>query len=279
METLNEKNIKEYLKNMSIQNELPDYISIDNVLAEGGQGIVFQGTVNNEKAAIKIYFPGQLVKRIDREVTALEKIESPSIVKLLWYGMIKIPGYELPVVATSFISGSNLRDLYIKRMITYDELGIITYDIAIAIEKMWEHRIVHRDIKPSNIIVHENGRACLIDLGVARHLDESTLTAFGNTWGTLGYLSPEQMRGTKQLTCKSDIYALGIVIVECGIRKHPSQGDQLKLFTLGLHNKLPEPLNSWEYSELLRTMLNPEPMRRPKPSEIFLQLKKYQWRE
>ena len=164
---------------------------------------------------------------------------------------------------------------YKKQVVSFDELGIIIYDISKAIEKMWNRRIVHRDIKPSNILIRENNRACVIDLGVARHLDASSLTALGSTWGTLGYLSPEQAKSVRQLTCKSDIYALGILIVECFFRRHPSGGDQLRLFGLGLHNKLPEPLNSWMYSNYMRLMLNPEPMRRPKPSELLVAFEQF----
>ena len=63
-------------------------------------------------------------------------------------------------------------------------------------------------------MIRPDGRACVIDLGVARHLDQTTLTALGITWGTLGYMSPEQTRAVRQLTCKSDLFSLGVILLE-----------------------------------------------------------------
>lgn len=270
MHPISQQDLKTWLGDIShIANLLPDFISLSDILAVGGQGIVFRGSVRGNDAAIKVYFPGQLQQRIDREVSALETLACDTIVKMLWHGRINVFEYQLPVVATEYIDGLSLDNLYKQRAISFAELGNIVYDITKGIDAMWDHRIVHRDIKPSNILRRNNGRACVIDLGVARHLDESSLTAFGSTWGTLGYLSPEQSKSIRQLTCKSDIYALGILIVECSLQRHPSRGDQLRLFALGLHQKLPEPLNSWDYSRYIRSMLQPEPMRRPKPGDIL----------
>lgn len=270
MQPMSQADVKTWLRDKAhIANLLPNFISLADVLAIGGQGIVFRGKVRGNDAAVKIYFPGQLQQRIDREVSALETLNCDTVVKMLWYGSINVFEYQLPVVATELIDGFSLDNLYKQRAISFDEMGRVVYDISKAIDAMWNHRIVHRDIKPSNILIRNDGRACVIDLGVSRHLDESSLTALGSTWGTLGYLSPEQAKSIRQLTCKSDIYALGVLIVECSLQRHPSRGDQLRLFALGLHQKLPEPLNSWDYSRHIRSMLHPEPMRRPKPGDLL----------
>lgn len=269
MESMGQTYVKSWVKDQNnIKKLLPNFILLQDTIAIGGQGIVFRGKFKQHNAAIKVYFPGQLQQRIDREISALEVINCDSIVKILWHGNINVFEYSLPVVITELINGVSLDNLYKKQAIDFNQLGIIIYDISEAISTLWALRIVHRDIKPSNILIRENGRACLIDLGIARHLDESSLTAFGSTWGTLGYMSPEQARSIRQLTCKSDIYSLGILVVECAIQRHPSQGDQLRLFGLKLDQQLPEPLNSWKYSGSIRSMLNPEPMRRLKPEEL-----------
>lgn len=262
--------VKQWISNQkNIEDLFPDFISLHNTIAIGGQGIVFQGKVRENDAAIKVYFPGQLQQRVEREVSVLETLNCDTVVKMLWYGGIDVFDYHLPVVATELINGISIDNLYKQRPISFNELGKVVYDISKAIGAMWNKRIIHRDIKPSNILIKDDGRACVIDLGVARHLEESSLTALGSTWGTLGYLSPEQSKSIRQLTCKSDIYALGILIVECSLQRHPSQGDQLRLFGLGLHEKLPEPLDSWNYSRYIRSMLHPEPMRRPMPEDIL----------
>ena len=188
---------------------------------------------------------------------------------------LMIHGYELPVVATSLISGRSLEGLIRTRNLTFDELGILAFDVTKAISCMWERRIVHRDLKPSNIVMTPSGRACVIDLGLARHVDLSTLTAVGTTWGTPGYFSPEQARAVKQLTCKSDLYTLGIILVEGGLGRHPSMRDQHHLFTLHLHENLPIELADWQHAALLKRLLDPQPTKRPMPSKMLNWLAQY----
>src|SRR5262245_37945779 len=101
--------MKELLRNMAeVSRLLPEAVKIREPLAEGGQGIVYRGIASDQDAAIKIYFPGQLTERVDREVEALRAIDSPVIVRLLWNGHLSILENELPVVATSFLEGTAL---------------------------------------------------------------------------------------------------------------------------------------------------------------------------
>lgn len=271
---------KEWLSNPKRVNALlPSNVDVKGLIDTGGQGAVFYGTVDGDDAAIKVYYPGQLYKRIEREINALKMIESPSIVKYLWDGNIKFSNQELPVVATRLEEGKSLNTLIGERKLNHDELGIIAFDVASAIEAIWEKRIVHRDIKPSNIIIKPDGRACVIDLGLARHLEYSTITALGASWGTLGYLSPEQTRAVHQLTCKSDLYALGIVLIESAIGEHPTRRDQLRLSSRAFHDNLPDELDTWAHSAMVKTLLHPRPTMRPLPTSVINMLKEYSPKE
>jgi|GEM_PF-6384969 len=255
---------------------LPYDIHVEAFLASGGQGHVFSGYFQKIAAAIKIYFPGQVVERIDREVNALRQLNCNSIVKLLWYGKVSALETNIPVVVTELIKGENLSSILEKGPLSEQETGIIAYDTAYAIKNLWEEqRIVHRDIKPNNILLRQNGRACIIDLGVARHLDKSSLTATGTTWGTRGYLSPEQSNCVKQLTCKSDIYSLAIVLLECGLGHHPTNRDQQQLLGFSFYETLPDPICNWKYSTLIRKMFSTKPNVRPLPSLILEELNQY----
>lgn len=269
--------VKEMIKDISIVAPLlkNEKIAINRLLQLGGQGVVYLGMYVSQTVAIKIYFPGQIERRIEREVNALNRLDCQSIVKLLWHGQISVYGYPVKVVVTEYIDGEPLDAVIRKRNLSEDEVGVLLYDISKAISNMWVQRIVHRDIKPSNIILRENRRFCLIDLGLARHLEESTLTALGVTWGTRGYLSPEQMKAVKQLSCKSDIFSLGIVAIESSLGSHPSNKDQFQLLSLTLNKLLPNPVNQWNYSRLIMKMFEIQPNLRPLPSEICDQLSKY----
>lgn len=260
----------------NVQPLLPTDIQLGVLLYDkGGQGIVYKGTVEGRDAAIKVYLPGQVHKRISREVDALRRLRCTSIVRLLWDGAISAEGHDLMVVATEFVPGESLSSRIASLPLAADELGRLAYDVTLAIQALWAQRIVHRDLKPDNVLLRPGGRACVIDLGVARHLGESSLTAVGTTWGTLGYFSPEQSRAVRKLTCKSDLFALGILLVESAEGGHPTQRDQARLLARNLHVSLPAKAHEWKHSDLLRKLLDPNPVRRPLPSNVLTALREY----
>ncbi len=135
-----------------ISTTFPDNVKLDTILASGGQGIVYSGSVSGQPAAIKIYFPGQMQTRVDREVEALSQFENPHIVKLLWAGQISIDSLILSAVATTLIQGQDLATRIASKPLHADEVGRLVHNISNAINTMWESRIVHRDLKPPNIL-------------------------------------------------------------------------------------------------------------------------------
>jgi serine/threonine protein kinase len=271
-----EENILELIRSKDkLQPYLPS-IEFIETLAEGGQGIVYRGKISGRESAVKIYFPGQIETRVDREIEALNIVNNPHIVKMLWSGKLELNDITLPVVATEYIHGVNLSE-YIRQngKLSSTQVAKIIYDISDAIEAMWGHRIVHRDLKPPNILIKSDERATVIDLGVGRHISRTPLTATGFTWGTLGYMSPEQTKAIQQLSCKSDIYSLGVIAIECLLGKHPTRGDQLLLFGMGYDKNLPIEIQKLEYAGLIANMLQVKPISRPLPSEIKTTLKAY----
>lgn len=265
--------IKAILRDKSLlEKYLPNELSLHHVVAEGGQGIVYRGVANGQEAALKFYFPGQVEKRVDREVEALRDIDHPNIVKLLWDGELNFNRQQVKVAACEFINGEELNNIIYNNPFTDDQLTLLAFDITLAIQQLWNFKIVHRDLKPANILIRNNGRACVIDLGYARYVDKSTQTALGQSFGTPGYLSPEQQRCVRQLTYKSDLYTLGIIIVEAFLGFHPTMRDQSKLFALELFKNLPSSLEKWPHSNLLKSLFYPIHIRRPTLEKILNEL-------
>src|SRR5438132_3227370 len=77
-----------------------------------------------------------------------------------------------------------------------------------------EKGIIHRDLKPSNLMVLADGTVKLTDFGIAKDMDVTQLTAANSTVGTASYMSPEQCRGERDLTHKSDLYSMGVTFYE-----------------------------------------------------------------
>ncbi len=240
----------------------------------GGQGSVFRAErPNGTVGALKIYVPdpsAAIDDRTDREVDALSRLNCPTIVRLDGHGTVAIRTEQCRFVCTTFIEGVPLSDRLGRGALSLAEAARVGHDIADAIDAMWAAplRIVHRDIKPPNVMLANSGHAVVIDLGVARHIGMASLTATGNTWGTRGYMSPEQAAGRKSLTCKSDVFALGVIVQECLLGRHPTGGNQNLLLgggvlTTSIIGGLPG-----DVVNIIDAMLQRDPNRRPMPDEI-----------
>ena len=253
---------------------LPAEFTLSEIVDTGGQGVVYKGAYRGMPCALKVFFPGQVERRVAREVTALANIDCPTVVKILWSGDTELEGVTLPVVVTELIEGAPLHRS-LDGPATDDQLGQLAFDVTLAVQAFWARRVVHRDLKPENILIRPNGLACVIDLGVARHLDETSLTAYGFTWGTRGYMSPEQARGVRQLTCKSDLFALGVILLEAALGRHPTGRDQPRLFASDFHESLPAGARGLDHEELMKTLLQPKPYSRPLPRTILERLNRY----
>ena len=127
-----QSHVKSQLSNIEyVRNLLPNNIAVEEFHAIGGQGVVYRGSVGGEIAAVKIYFPGQVQKRIEREVSALGSLDCPNIVGLLWAGEVHLDnGDDLDVVATKLVPGIDLRATIQANQLTSDELCDVAYDIA-----------------------------------------------------------------------------------------------------------------------------------------------------
>jgi serine/threonine-protein kinase len=208
-------------------------------LRVGGQGVVYRakrvrladGSACSNEVALKLHLDAKQDKRVEREIEAMKHLRHPALATLLEEGTISIGGKQIRYIAWEFIEGEPL-DLRLSRgTLTEREAIRIARNVTSAIVALWSKRIVHRDIAPKNIMIKPDGSAILIDLGGARHLDNSSITAAGMTFGTPGYFSPEQFRAERALTSASDVFTLAVVLLECLLGHHPTNHDQHQLAT------------------------------------------------
>ena len=230
-------------------------------LGSGAMGDVFLAQHRNstEPVALKVINrryadDEQFVKRFTREITALRELRPPNIARAIATGTEEDRHY----LALEYVPGPSLAKLVAEHgqlPIGYS-LHMIT-QVARGLDHVYSQaKLVHRDVKPENILscrppdaqeqtpVHADNIAKLIDFGLARSFaSDDRLTMTGITMGTPHYMSPEQIRGSQELDCRSDIYALGATLHHLLTGDTPYEGSSPgAVMTAHLTSPVPDPL-------------------------------------
>mgnify|MGYP005852657035 CR=1 FL=1 len=193
---------------------------IDRRVSAGGMSAVFRATDLRlgGTVAVKVLYgrdAGEHRERLYREARVLEKLSHPGIVRHVAHGDTE---QGQPFLAMEWITGETLATRLARTGLTMSESVRMVTRVAETLAVAHAKGILHRDIKPGNLILREGDfdRPTLIDFGIARMgLGASSITNTGVMLGTLGYMAPEQARGTKGLDARADVFALGAVLFKC----------------------------------------------------------------
>ncbi|HEY2156557.1 MAG TPA: serine/threonine-protein kinase [Isosphaeraceae bacterium] len=216
---------------------------IEAEIGAGAMGVVYRGVRDSGKtrvAAVKVIGVDQMAKgkafeRFVREAEILEQFRHPNIVRYLARGKQGKTFYY----AMEFIPGQTLDGLIeAGGAMPWEEVARLGVQICDALHYAHEHGVVHRDLKPSNLMVTIDGDVKLTDFGIAKDLDATALTATGRTMGTAAFMAPEQIRGTPEVSHKTDLYALGIVLYQMLTGELPFQGTSAVVL---MHCQMNEP--------------------------------------
>lgn len=223
-----------------------DTIPIFSVIGQGGMGVVLKGRDNSlhRSLAIKLLSPmlsssGAARQRFLREAQAAASVVHPNIVPIYAVSAER----ELPYLVMPFVGGGNLQQ-YLDRhgQLSIDRVLSIGLQVAEGLIAAHGQGIVHRDIKPANLMLDEGGfRIMLTDFGLARALDDATLTASGMVAGTPQFMSPEQALG-KSVDHRSDIYSLGAVMYALATGRPPVRGDSTLDVLRRIGEEAPKPI-------------------------------------
>ncbi|HZV06506.1 MAG TPA: serine/threonine-protein kinase [Gemmataceae bacterium] len=152
------------------------------------------------------------VRRFHQEARSAARLDHENIARVFFCG----EDQRLHFIAFEFVEGDNLRTILEKRgRLPVGEALHYMLQVAAGLAHAARRGVVHRDIKPSNIIITPNGRAKLVDMGLARSLEpqhDMGLTQSGVTLGTFDYISPEQALEPRDADVRSDIYSLGCTL-------------------------------------------------------------------
>lgn len=201
---------------------------LDRLLGSGGMGEVYsaEDLALGRTVAIKLLRAGvdpHLRARLLKESAASAKIEHPAVATFYEHGQEGDTDY----LAMEYVEGETLRDFLRKDSFSPDQALALIFALLDALVHAHSRGIVHRDIKPENIMVTPQGTPKLLDFGIAKevHLSASrdepvrtatlmtALTGHGFIVGTLGYMSPEQLRG-EMVSEQTDVFAVGAVLYE-----------------------------------------------------------------
>jgi len=217
------------------------------------------------------------LRRDDEEVKMLARLNHHSLVTLLDAGSVTGPQGPQIYLVMELIEGPDLRQHLTQGPMSARRVGQIGYDLADALDYVHATGVIHRDIKPANIVMYDypndaaRVRAKLIDFGVAV-LMEAPLAHGGIFIGTAAYVSPEQAKSEK-LGPPTDIYSLGLVLLECltGTTSYPGPPLQSALARLMSGPDIPVDLDP-PWTDLLTAMTATEAADRPSAREVALVL-------
>jgi len=212
----------------ALNGALADHYVFERELGQGGMATVYlaMDIRHQRNVAIKVLRPELAAvigaERFVREIRTIATLQHPHILGLIDSGEVHGTAYYV----MPFVEGESLRDrLSREKQLPVDEAVRLATEVASALDYAHRHGIIHRDIKPENILLHD-GSALVADFGIALAVSTAgtRMTETGMSLGTPHYMSPEQAMGERELSPRSDVYALGCVLYEMLIGEPPFTG-------------------------------------------------------
>ncbi|MEL6499513.1 MAG: protein kinase [Planctomycetota bacterium] len=222
---------------------------IDGDLGRGGMGVVYRATDTRlgRSVAVKA-LPAEFaadparLERFQREARTLAQLNHPNLAGI--HGVEEQGGNRYLVL--EYVEGEPLSDRLDRGPLPADEAVDLAVQIAAGVEAAHEAGVIHRDLKPANIMVTPDGRAKVLDFGLARSDEERSMSAAGDAptlsspalpgdpgnsptiegaiLGTAAYMSPEQARG-RRADKRTDIWSFGVVLYEMLTGASPFVGE------------------------------------------------------
>ena len=198
---------------------LADRYRLERELGAGGMATVYlaHDGRHDRRVAVKVLRPELAAvigaERFLAEIKLTANLQHPHILPLFDSGAAD--GFLFYVMP--FVEGESLRDrINREKQLPIEDAIRIAREVASALDYAHRHGVIHRDIKPENILLHD-GQALVADFGIALAASKAggaRMTETGMSLGTPHYMSPEQAMGEREITARSDVYALGAMLYE-----------------------------------------------------------------
>ncbi|WP_437316637.1 serine/threonine-protein kinase [Sorangium sp. So ce385] len=259
---------------------IADRFELERQTGAGGMGALFRAVdlETGAPVAVKLLHHGQEadLARFAREARILDQLRDPAVVRYIAHG---VTGASRPYLVMEWLEGEDLAARLARAELGLAESLALVRRMAGALAAVHALGVVHRDIKPSNIFLCD-GRAelaRLIDFGIARPQGAAAVVTRTNaTVGTLGYMAPEQARGSAAVDARADVFSLGCVLFECLTGQPAYAGDNPMAVLAKLLLASPprardeRPELPDELDDLVERMLSREPAGRPADGAALL---------
>jgi eukaryotic-like serine/threonine-protein kinase len=226
---------------------LADRYRLEREVGAGGMATVYlaHDLKHDRKVAVKVLRPELAAvigaERFLSEIRTTANLQHPHILPLFDSGAAD--GFLFYVMP--FIEGESLRDrLTREKQLPISDAVRIAGEVASALDYAHRHNVIHRDIKPENVLLHD-GQALVADFGIALAASKAggtRMTETGMSLGTPHYMSPEQAMGEREITARSDVYALGAMTYEMLLGEPPFTGPTAQAIVAKVMTEKPAPL-------------------------------------
>ena len=232
---------------------LSDRYRLESELGEGGMATVYlaQDIKHNRRVAVKVLRPELAAvigaERFLTEITTTANLQHPHILPLFDSGEAdSFLFYVMP-----YVEGETVRDrISREKQLPVADAVRIASEVAAALDYAHRHGVIHRDIKPENILLHD-GSALVADFGIALAASKAggtRMTETGMSLGTPHYMSPEQAMGEREITARSDVYALGCVLYEMLTGDPPFTGSTAQAIVARVVTENPRSMTSQRHT-------------------------------
>jgi eukaryotic-like serine/threonine-protein kinase len=258
-----------------------DRFEVESLATSGGMGTVYRARdrLTGELVALKVVQQRGVaeVGRFLREGKALAELHHPAIVRYVAHG---VTAQGDAYLAMEWLEGEDLGDRLNRASLNIRESVSVVSRAAEGLSFAHSRGLIHRDVKPSNLFLvgGDLKKVKVLDFGIVRRarMDSTELTRTGAMLGTPGFMAPEQVRGSKDIDARADVFALGCMLYRCLTGRSPfASEDPIAILTRVLFEEVtpPRTLNNEippELDALVCRLLTKDPAGRPSDAGALL---------
>ena len=224
---------------MNIVGQVINGYLFEEALGSGSFGAVYRVSKENNVYAAKVLSETYILdefkneqNRITREIDVLKNVKGENLIKYQEDFYFKNEfGIMEYVIVMEYFQGKTLRR-FLRNDVELETLISIFVSVLYGVRDLHNTiienaGIIHRDLKPDNIMIDDNLNVKIIDYGLSKIIDFSSITSTGTQIGSPLYMSPEQLKDSKHIDCRADIYALGIILYEMLTKNIPYKASTL----------------------------------------------------